>query len=566
MQQTNKFNRDYISFCDDYGRVGAFQLGLFAVSGHGKGMGEEGMIEEWKRTTDGIVIILADPKDECEFGYVNFPPREKYHLNRLRMDGMTPSSYSVKLYHPFSFNIPKIYLPDINFYTFSLKDLDREDWSILSESKKDSATIRLLTRACDELKKDEGLFRFLHNIEQMSEGKKKDGKLVEDPKNFYLRKASGNAKSVVEISSLISTFKQNYFLKKDNCKNKLDWENILSDSDSYHVFLSMWLGDLKLKEFCVLHLLNSAIIEIQRLSNKGLLKKPILFVIPEIRKLCPDRPEGYKEFLSDAIGNAINTIRSVGRGISLIYDSQDWSQTDARVRNSGESFFGKIGTNDKNLLCKALSYRKEQKETLTSLSEKDMKCCFLRFEHEDDGVYRFFLPTHMHKEENYNWIEMFKKHGRKMMSYDSLVKEMREEYKSEELDIKSMIEKRRRVADDLQKEKDDKKEERKSEKEMNDDSKKQQINITPEMARRFFKMWKIDKRSLRDIERELKNDPLIIIKPSIGTIRKYAEDFRIKFEESGENFGQFEYGQSNINSMICEGVTLKELEQNDIKK
>lgn len=558
MQQLNKFNRDYISLCDDYGRTGAFQCGLYGISGHGKGMAEEGLIEEWKRTTGGVVIILADPKDEAEFSYVGFKPKERYHLNRLKMDGMSAKSYSVKLYHPYTFNIPKSYLPEINFYSFSIKDLNREDWAILSETKQDSATIRLLTRACSELKKNEGLFRFLHNIEQMSEGKKKGKNLVEDPKNFYLRKPSGNAKSVTEISSLISTFRNNYFLRKDVCPNKLNWEEILMDSDSYHVFLSMWLGDLKLKEFCVLHLLSSAIKEIQRLSNKGSFKKPVLFVIPEIRKLCPVRPEGYKEFLAEAVGDAINTIRSVGRGISLIYDSQNWSQTDERVRNAGETFFGKLGTKDKELLGKALSYNKNKKELIANLSEKDMKCCFLRFEHEVDGIFRFFLPRHMHKEENYNWIEMFKSHHEEMKIYDELKKYMNSEYNTEENEIKEMVKKRQKQHDEGEESKKKREEEKESKKEK---IVKEVQKITPEIARIFFKMWKIDKISLRQIEIKLKDDPLIDIRASPGTIKKYANKFEVEFEKSGKNFGEFEYGKPKIDkSSIGEGIIPEEID------
>lgn len=555
MQQVNKYNRDYLTFLDDYGRTPAFQIGLYATSGHGKGMAEEGFIEDWKKTTGGVVIVLADPKDECEFGFVNFKPKERYHLNSLRSDGIEPTNYSCKLYHPFSFNIPKYYVPEITFFTFPLSGLKREDWSILAETKSDSPTIRLLSRASSELKKNEGLFMFLQNCEKMSESLKNKKKAVEDPKNFYLRKPSGNAKSITEISSMLHSFRNNYFLSNLNCKYNLDYESILLDSENYHVFLSMWLGDLKLKEFCVLHLLNSFISEIQRLSNKQVLKKPVLFVIPEIRKLCPVRPDGYKEFLSESIGDALNTIRSVGRGISLIYDSQSWSGTDERVRNSGETFFGRLGTKDKEFVCKALSYNKDNKEKIGDCSR--YHCAFLRFEHEDDGIYRFFLPSHRHKEENYNWIETYQKEKMPMKIYEDIKKEMREEYDREEQEIKDIIKKRR----DRESQEEEEKKKIKEEKESKKEVKKENViaQITPEMARRFFKMWKIDKMSLRSIEKELKNDPLIQVKPSIGTIRKHACDFEDKLNAQELPFGKFEYGKVDLGSMIGEGVMKEEV-------
>ena len=143
MKQINKYDRDYLSLLDDYGKISNFQVGFYASSGHGKGLAEEGFIEEWRNSTGGVTIILADPKGVAEFSFANFPAKERYHLDELKHDGIEPSSHPVKLYHPFSFDIPKMYLPKIDFYTFSLKDLTREDWSILSETKSDLSLIHI---------------------------------------------------------------------------------------------------------------------------------------------------------------------------------------------------------------------------------------------------------------------------------------------------------------------------------------------------------------------------------------------------------------------------------------
>lgn len=552
MQQINKYDRDYLTFSDNYGRCPAFQIGLYGVSGHGKGMAEEGLIEEWKRTTDGIVIVLADPKDEAEFSFVNFPAKEKYHIQQLKKDGIETNSYPIKLYHPFTFNIPKMYLPNIDFYTFVLKDLNREDWAILSETKSDSATIRLLNRAGSELKKDEGIFMFMQNVKDMTSTKKSKKRKMGKAKNFYLEEPAGTAKSISEINALLYPFQNNYFLSNENCPIKLDYDKILLNPEPYHIFLSMWLGDLKLKEFCVLHLLNGFISAIQRLSNKQQLKKPVLFVIPEIRLLCPLRPEGYKEHLTEAIGDALNTVRSVGRGVSLIFDSQNWSGTDERIRNTGETFFGLLGSKDKEFVGK--QYNKENKDRISEIA--NYKCSFLRFEHESDGIYRFFLPSHMHKEENYNWIEMFKAYGREMKTYDSLKKQMKDISNKEQEDVKIMIQKiiDRESAEEEAKEKE--KIEKKIEKEPKKIEKQSQ-EITNEMAKKFYEMWKIEKKGLRQIEKELKDDPLIRIKPSIGTIRKYA----IKYEKDKDKVPEI----NGIKNMIGDGILPEELEALNVK-
>jgi len=540
MQQVNKYGRDYLTLLDDYGRTPSIQIGFYADTGHGKGMSEEGFIEEWKKTTNGVVIILADPKNEAEFSFANFEPKERYHLQELKKDGIEPSSHPVKLYHPFSFNIPKMLLPKINFYTFSFKDLNRQDWSILSETKSDSATIKLLNRASAELKREEGLFMFMQNVKKLTASNKGKKRKVGTSKDFYLVEPAGTAKSITEIKQLLYPFQNNYFLSKDNSNYKLDYEKILSDSDSYHVFLSMWLYDEKLQEFCVLHLLNSFILEIQKLSNKQKFKKPVLFVIPEIKKLCPVRAEGYKEHLANALGDALDTVRSVGRGVSIIYDSQTWSGIDEKIR-TGESLFGRLKTKDKELVCKALSYTRENKDRLKTLSE--IKCAFLRYEHEDDGIYRFFLPSHMHKEENDNWIETYKNNGREMLLYDSLKKEMRKEFDKENSEVKEMVKKAIEIEEKEKELKNERKEERKRESQKVKNPIKE-TEITDEMAKKFYDKWKIQKMSLREIEREMKEDPLIKVKPSIGTIRKYAkkheESLKIKESDEGILSNMFE--------------------------
>ena len=87
MEVVTKNNRTYFSLRNEYGKVLPFQLQIYATSGHGKGLAGEGIIQQWKESTDGIVLILADPKQEAEFSFVQYPPKERYHLDRLNQDG-----------------------------------------------------------------------------------------------------------------------------------------------------------------------------------------------------------------------------------------------------------------------------------------------------------------------------------------------------------------------------------------------------------------------------------------------------------------------------------------------
>lgn len=429
------FNKTYISIKDEYGKVQPKQILIVAESGHGKGLAEELIVEAY-HDAGYLVIVLADPKDEAEFSFAMYEPTETYHLNRLKLDGMIPEKKSVILYHANTFNIPKGFLPDINFYTIPIKSLEREELGILSESQFDSESIRLMLKAKENLTKDQGIYDFLHEIRRMIKGKRK-GKLLEpDPKNFLLDAPSGTAKSMVETSSFVGSFMTNYFLRKESCPYSLDWKKILGNQKDYHVFLSMWINDSKIKEFLVLSLLQQVI------RNRKYCKYPILLVIPEIRKLCKRNPQGYSLFLSLAITDALSTIRSMGKGFSSILDTQNWEDTDDRIKGSSNvTLFGRLNPQDLDRVCKARSYNKENRDRIVNLKLNQ----FVMANFENDGAFRFFCNRTDHKEPSYNWIEKYRQNfPEKMKRYDDLINYMKNELKNEEDKIKKDIERRRK--------------------------------------------------------------------------------------------------------------------------
>lgn len=421
---TNYNNKDYLTFYNIYGKVLPFQMMVFATSGHGKGLSTESIIEEWKEATGGVVLCISDPKAEAEFSFVQYEPIEKYHTISLMRDGKPKAKYSAKLYHPFTFNIPRGFLPEINFYTIPIKSLTREEMGILAETSFDSEAIRLMGRVTENLFRGDGIFNFLYEVEQLVQGSKDKKKEKRDPKNFYLKVGGGTAKSITEISGLLSPFKREYFLRPETCENRINWQEILTDSENYHVFLSMWIKDEKIKQFCILNLLK------QIIANRHFAKKPLLIVLPELRVICPRNPQGYKFYLSQAITDAMSTMRSQGRGISSLGDSQNWSDTDDKIKGSATvTFFGKLSTKDQEVVTKASGYKREQREQLQKMPRNS----YYLFGQEDLEPFRTFLPGHMHKEPHYNWIEMYKKYyGNRMKRYDELKVKMRKELKLEE--------------------------------------------------------------------------------------------------------------------------------------
>lgn len=425
------YNRDYLRLKNNYGEVLPFQLQIYAMSGHGKGLATESIIEEWRSQTGGIVLSIADPKAEAELSFVQYEPTAKYHVQALQRDGKPVKTYNCKMYHPFTFNIPKGYLPEINFFTIPINSLGRSEWSILAETPSDSDTIRMLMTTAESLPRNDGLIQFLLEIERRVEGKKLKGKRVRDMKNFGLRVGSATAKSITDISQLLYSFKNNYFLRKQSCPYALDWKTILQDHENYHVFLSMWVKDEKIKQFMVLHLLEKI------LENRHHAKRPILIVMPELKYLCPRNPEGYKKFLSYAITDSLSRMRSMGRGISSIGDSQSWGLLDDKIKDaSTRTLFGQLGTGDQTDVCKSLNYRRDIREKLQNMPNN----AYFIYGEESYGTFRIFLPSHAHKEPHDNWIEKYKEHYKqKTRMYDDMVEYMRNEYAEEEKELKELI-------------------------------------------------------------------------------------------------------------------------------
>ena len=550
MRVINYNNKNCLTLKDADGQITPFQVLIVSTSGSGKGTTGEGWIESWKRATGGVVIVLNDPKNEAEFSYVMYEPEAKYHLTELKVDGIKKGTHKAKLYHPYTHNLAKKgMLPDINFYSISIKDMTKEDWSILAESDAESETIKLLERVAEDLPRNDSLFDFLQEIERLTEGKKDKNKAVADPKNWFLKSGGGTSKSVKQVGNMLSSFKKNYLLRKDTCELKLDWEKILLDSENYHVFLSNWVDNSKLKNFLVECLLGQAVNTAQRLSNTGKLKKPILFVIPELLNMCPSESKGSSQFLAKAVRKHIVTMRSQAGGMSILGDTQNWSQTSPELRGSfNQTFYGKLNPEDARIIFKANSYTATQRGLFDEVEEKPGS--FIWYKHEDYGVFSMFMPSHMHKEVKYNWIQMYKKHFKnKMKSYNYLVKIMKTEYDEEYEKTKDSVFRKIEEKEEAERQKEEAKEQKDKPKQV----RKKTLIFDPTKTYILKRAYELHKENLSD--RKIADELGI---KSHKTAKKYYTTYEQKLKEKKKEEGSPE----SINSNLGEGIMPEEVESN----
>ena len=539
MRITSTHQHLYIGLEDEYGKVINEQILVVGASGTGKTLFSEGIAEEFHKL-GYLVLVLSDPKSENEWAYQMFEPEERYHLDHLRKIGKEPSTKKLKLYHPYTQNLPKN-LPDINLFTLSLKNLGRTEWGLIAETDYDKEVVRLLIQASENISKEDGIYGFMHHVQDMVKGKETDGNKRADPKNFFLQASGGTMKSISEISTYMQPFKKDLFLAKDNCSLNLNWKEILSDQEHYHVFLSQFIRDEKLKDFLILSLLEGL------LRNKDYAKKPILVVISEIRKIAPFKPEGHKLYLSNSIKNALSLMRSSGRGMSSLLDSQVYTDISADIRNSStKTFLGQLGGGDDlDKTCKFYSYKREIKEKLKNMPYRN---CFLLVGKEDEDVFTGFMSDSMHCEPDYNFIEMYRKKGFSLKNYSEIHKIMKKMLKDEEDRFRDRIKKREKAEKE-------RKEKEKSEKESR---KEENQNVEKKIEKAEKKMEVSDLMKGKMIHQIKKENPKLgqrricerlgIPEGSKGCLAKWEKDYL-------DNLETIVPGIDNINSNEDDGYS-----------
>lgn len=293
-------------------------------SGKGKTLLAERMIQTYY--DKGFHIIVAtDQKDLIELGFMQFPViLGDYHKKGLDFEGQEPRHLPVKLYHPFTFNIPDNQIPETEFYTLPIKAMGDAEFNLLLETDEDRTTRELLMQARDELKPDEGLWHFMKRVERLTERltKKKGSKEIKLPdKNRFMLKgvSSGDVKNLDTIERSFHRFQKHLFLTPQQHPLNLDWKSVFENQRQVKIFTTRYISrDKKAKDFSILMLLN------QLVEHAHLSKQKILVVLDEIKDLCPRDNTSYNKVLASQIAKHLNTSFRA-RGIGSLSTSQSFA-------------------------------------------------------------------------------------------------------------------------------------------------------------------------------------------------------------------------------------------------
>lgn len=447
---------------DEYEEIPMEHILITAKSGSGKSIASEGIVEKLHKK--GFTIFcITDVKDEFETAFCIFKPEKKYHITNIKKqlgkEILEPSDFNTKqiqIYHPFTFNIPKYPIPEIKFFTIPIKNLNRELIQIWFETDSERQSIRTILQSIEEIKKNEGLHDLLYKIRKNSTTKidKKNEISIGNADSLWMDTTTGgNIKTLAELTGFLKPFIQDYIFTPENCKLNLDFDEIFTNKEQrqkYHILSYKWIKDRKIKDFTTICFLDSLLNYLDK--NEEKIKNPICILIEEIRFLAPNSAKGYKHYLAEYLAKKLAIVRAKAKGISTIMTTQIYQDVNEVIRNSATiNLLGQIESlSEIDRISKSLKLKRPDLLQIRNLQKGE----YMFLKENDYGSFTLRVPTHCHKEIDYNFIEMYRKiYPEKMQTYQEItdyIKEIKEEIENK---IKEKIMKEKKEMVKIKKEK-----------------------------------------------------------------------------------------------------------------
>jgi len=491
-------------------------IGIFADIGGGKTTAEMDLLEELydhKHT----IIPWTDEKDDVEMGFVMFEPEEEYHLNKLKAEGRKPIRIPAKLYHPFTFNIPKGQLPRIDFFTISIKSLLRALLSVLTETMHTSEAVNLCLRAIRELRKDEGIYTFMQKVDGYIKDheKKYRGRKIDSHEDTFLTsgKMAGTKKELAQVISMFEPYVETPIFMPDNFPLNLDFGKIVNDQEHYHIFLYKWLPDEKQK-----YVSKIAVFEelYEFLGNKDKVKYRVALGSDEISAVFPDKPSGYVKVAAGLLRQRFKTIRTRGKGVITASCGQVFYDVEQGIQNLLKyKYFGRLSAGDIERLAKIYKCVNNNKEMLAKMPLGQ----FISPSMPSSEPHTTLMPQHMLPEEGANFFQLYRKYyGQYMDTADKQKKLVKDALESEWSRIKAQKDEEIRRQKEAIKREEEQKRKRQEEKEKEERRKPEgPVNkVSPEVETLIIEAKKKNPRiSIRQLARDFK-----VSHPTVSRILK----------------------------------------------
>lgn len=407
------------------------------------GSGKTLALEEYARYfyEHGYTIIsLSDVKDGLEFGFSAFEPSAPYMLRQLNLFGCPKHAQPVKLYHPFTFEIPTDELPEINFYGINIKNLTEIDLKFLAESNENKRSIQIILETAEKLKSDEGLHHLIFSSETQTESiinSNKSGVKYRSDKadDFFTKTKIGTEKTAGEMVAYFKPFLKDYCILPKNNPHNLNIKEIINDQEHYHIFTTKWITSRRLKAFFILHLLQELI------NNEHNAKHPICIILEEIRFIVPNSSgDGFANFLAEEIKSTMTRMRNMGKGFAILSTTQVYRDVSPVVIDSFNLVtLGRISSfKELEFISKALKMSSTDMNTIKNLDVGEFVVYTKEENVEEKSLnkVRYFMPPSAHKEQGKNFFDEWRKYfPERMHVYTDLIEEMKAEKQRIEEDV-----------------------------------------------------------------------------------------------------------------------------------
>ena len=336
-------------------------------SNSGKTVAADKYIESIRRIERGKVVVIAltnKPGNDYDFGFNCFEPFDESQVKLLKRIGREPKAEKIKLYHPFVFD-SEVYLknseirnrklPEINFYTYSIKDLTEKSWASLLNRNQDDIPIDVSMQTAKELSNHEGYLEFLQRINQKVRrgeiDKLKIGK-VED--GFIFDTDSEDKTTLSKIVKPMRKLYTHFFLQSHDFELNLDFEKILNDPEHIHVFGRYWIENEQMRYFDV----NNLEIQLMKAIKRAKTKYRVIILKEEMAYWLPKTGQTVQqEILGKLDGDILKTARDAGKGVTLVATTQLYRLTDDNfVSSCPIKFLGGLDPSDQAILFKNFGY------------------------------------------------------------------------------------------------------------------------------------------------------------------------------------------------------------------
>lgn len=329
------------------------------------------------------IVVPFDVKGSREVAHCQFPPKRKWHIKKVQEQEEEPFTLPCEVWHPVTKYIPNIKMPEVKFYTSSIKSLGERELAFISGVlDPDNFTVRLMRDAINDLSSNEGFYDFIHRADELINENTKTYKALTvqkpNPKNFWLREATmGGKTNIKELGSHFRLFGDKYdilpIFMEDNFDMNIDWLKLLNDQKTVSLFTNFLIPaqQEKLKDYINFHPISQMFDTI--MNNQEKIKHPILFVLDEIRYMIPKNPKGYQFIFASTMKDFFSIIAGMGQGVSSVSGSQTWFDVSEEVMNSfSKTFWGKLeSAKEYERIGKALSLSSTQKTNLKLIEDGD---------------------------------------------------------------------------------------------------------------------------------------------------------------------------------------------------